>query len=81
MRPSPRPMTRPWRRCRPAAFALAALMLTPVPAAAAPASSGDGHCSQLSQTRVPGAEHQETACLDELTTAGTVTSGHTDPAD
>jgi hypothetical protein len=30
---------------------------------------------------VPGAEHQEAACLKELTTAGTVDSGHTDPAD
>ncbi|GAA1640172.1 tannase/feruloyl esterase family alpha/beta hydrolase [Kribbella alba] len=31
--------------------------------------------------RVPGAEHQEVACLDDLTTAGTVASGHTNPAD
>ena len=31
--------------------------------------------------RVPGAEYQEVACLDELTTAGTVASGHTNPAD
>jgi hypothetical protein len=30
---------------------------------------------------VPGAEHQVSACLDDLTTAGTVASGHTDPAD
>jgi hypothetical protein len=30
---------------------------------------------------VPGAEHQEVACLDDLTTAGTVASGHTNPAD
>ncbi|MGH3730565.1 MAG: tannase/feruloyl esterase family alpha/beta hydrolase [Micromonosporaceae bacterium] len=30
---------------------------------------------------VPGAAYAETACLDDLTTAGTVASGHTDPAD
>ncbi|MGH3716100.1 MAG: tannase/feruloyl esterase family alpha/beta hydrolase [Micromonosporaceae bacterium] len=30
---------------------------------------------------VPGAEHAEVACLDDLTTAGTVASGHTDPND
>jgi predicted esterase len=30
---------------------------------------------------VPGAERQVTACLDDLTTAGTVASGHTNPAD
>ena len=32
-------------------------------------------------TRVPGAEHQELAELDDLTTTGTVASGHTNPAD
>ncbi|MGW7682377.1 prolyl oligopeptidase family serine peptidase [Kribbella sp. NPDC054772] len=31
--------------------------------------------------RVPDAEHQEVARLDDLTTAGTVKSGHTNPAD
>lgn len=30
---------------------------------------------------VPGAEHQQVACLADLTTAGTVATGHTDPAD
>ncbi|WP_443333178.1 3-hydroxybutyrate oligomer hydrolase family protein [Streptomyces sp. CB03234] len=34
-----------------------------------------------SSLRVPGAAHQQIACLEELTTAGTVASGHTDPAD
>lgn len=33
------------------------------------------------QLHVPGAEHQEVACLADLTTAGTVASGHTNPAD
>lgn len=31
--------------------------------------------------RVPGAEYQQIAHLDDLTTAGTVASGHTNPAD
>ncbi|WP_410789346.1 prolyl oligopeptidase family serine peptidase [Kribbella sp. C-35] len=31
--------------------------------------------------RVPGAEYQQVAHLDDLTTAGTVASGHTNPAD
>ncbi len=31
--------------------------------------------------RVPGAEHQISACLTDLTTAGTLVSGHTDKAD
>ena len=30
---------------------------------------------------MPGAEHLEAACLDDLTTTGTVKTGHTDPAD
>ncbi|MEI8411886.1 MULTISPECIES: alpha/beta hydrolase family protein [unclassified Kribbella] len=33
------------------------------------------------QVRVPGAEFQQLAHLDDLTTAGTVASGHTNPAD
>jgi predicted esterase len=31
--------------------------------------------------KVPGAEVQKSACLDDLTTAGTATSGHTDQSD
>ncbi|TDU88070.1 3HB-oligomer hydrolase 3HBOH [Kribbella voronezhensis] len=31
--------------------------------------------------RVPGAEYREVVCLGDLTTAGTVASGHTNPAD
>ncbi len=33
------------------------------------------------KVRVPGSEHQVVACLQDLTTAGTVVSGHTNPAD
>ncbi|HEY0639183.1 MAG TPA: tannase/feruloyl esterase family alpha/beta hydrolase [Pseudonocardiaceae bacterium] len=35
----------------------------------------------MERVRVPLAEHQERACLADLTTAGTVATGHTDPAD
>ncbi|MEU4564919.1 tannase/feruloyl esterase family alpha/beta hydrolase [Actinoplanes sp. NPDC023936] len=48
-------------------------VLSPVPAAAHPAD-----CPGV---RVPGAEHAVTSCLADLTTTGTVPSGHTDPAD
>ncbi|RSM72274.1 tannase/feruloyl esterase family alpha/beta hydrolase [Actinoplanes sp. ATCC 53533] len=48
-------------------------VLLPVPAAARQAD-----CPGV---RVPGAEHSITACLADLTTTGTVPSGHTDPAD
>ncbi|MFG2727142.1 tannase/feruloyl esterase family alpha/beta hydrolase [Streptomyces canus] len=64
----------------PIALAVAALVLTPTSATAAAGSPG-GHCAHQAQLRVPGAEHQQAACLAELTTAGTVASGHTDPAD
>ncbi|MFG3497316.1 tannase/feruloyl esterase family alpha/beta hydrolase [Streptomyces sp. NPDC047928] len=74
---------------RRAALAVAVLALTvpplaPTPAAARPAQNPAGSpCSGTAphHPRVPGAAHQRTACLKELTTAGTVASGHTDPAD
>ncbi|HEX7744614.1 MAG TPA: tannase/feruloyl esterase family alpha/beta hydrolase [Micromonosporaceae bacterium] len=50
------------------------------PAAAAP-SAEDEPCARLDGLRVPGAEHRQAACLTDLTTAGTVASGHTVPAD
>jgi hypothetical protein len=64
----------------PAALAVAAVLLTTTPVTAASGIPG-GHCAHRTQLRVPGAEYQQTACLVELTTAGTVASGHTDPAD
>ncbi|MFE6196179.1 tannase/feruloyl esterase family alpha/beta hydrolase [Streptomyces sp. NPDC057838] len=77
MRLSIRPPSRSRRRRWPAAaLALAALTLTPAPATAAPEG-----CAHPTRARVPGAEHQRAACLADLTTAGTVASGHTDPAD
>ncbi|MEU1281393.1 tannase/feruloyl esterase family alpha/beta hydrolase [Streptomyces sp. NPDC005805] len=47
----------------------------------APPAGGAGHCAGVAELRVPGAQRVTAACLDELTTAGTVASGHTDPAD
>ncbi|MER8224310.1 tannase/feruloyl esterase family alpha/beta hydrolase [Streptomyces sp. NPDC094143] len=76
MHRSIRPLPRPRGRWAAAALALAALALTPAPATAAP-----DRCAHPPGVRVPGAEHQRASCLAELTTAGTVASGHTDPAD
>ncbi|MEV8020352.1 tannase/feruloyl esterase family alpha/beta hydrolase [Streptomyces sp. NPDC086554] len=57
------------------------LALTAAPSAAVPPAPAEGSCARLDRLEVPGAERQQGACLDELTTAGTVGSGHTDPAD
>ncbi|OQD55193.1 3-hexulose-6-phosphate isomerase [Streptomyces phaeoluteigriseus] len=84
--PGTAPPTRPTRR-RTALGAVAlaaAAALLPSPAdvdAAAALGSADGHCAGLARLRVPGAAHQQADCVAELTTAGTVASGHTDPAD
>ncbi|MCY0925437.1 tannase/feruloyl esterase family alpha/beta hydrolase [Streptomyces sp. H27-H1] len=64
-----------------AAVALLATALLALPAPPAAAGGAGAHCARRAQLHVPGAQHQQTDCLDELTTAGTVTSGHTDPAD
>ncbi|MGW5984637.1 3-hydroxybutyrate oligomer hydrolase family protein [Streptomyces anulatus] len=67
--------------------AVAAAVLTAwtaAPSAAAPLppeAVRPGHCSGVELIRVPGAAYQQADCLEELTTAGTVASGHTDPAD
>ncbi|HYN66238.1 MAG TPA: tannase/feruloyl esterase family alpha/beta hydrolase [Ornithinibacter sp.] len=52
--------------------------------AAAPAGAhkpGSGHCARIDKVAVTGAEHVETACLDDLTTTGTLESGDTNQAD
>ncbi len=48
--------------------------------AAAP-SARAASCKNADKVRVPGAEFQESACLDDLTTAGTQRSGHTNRSD
>ncbi|MFI1780921.1 3-hydroxybutyrate oligomer hydrolase family protein [Streptomyces rubiginosohelvolus] len=73
------------RWLRGAAVAAAVLTAwTAAPSAAAPPdrdSGRHGHCARQDVLRVPGAARQQADCLAELTTAGTVASGHTDPAD
>lgn len=44
-------------------------------------SAGSTHCARMVKLRVPGAAHQEAACLSGLTTASTEASGHTNPED
>ncbi|MGW1677791.1 tannase/feruloyl esterase family alpha/beta hydrolase [Saccharopolyspora sp. NPDC002376] len=44
-----------------------------------PTASAAQRCGP--EVRVPGAAHQESACLDDLTTTGTLASGHTVQAD
>jgi hypothetical protein len=61
---------------------LAATFATPaLPAAATPAPPAPAAARPCPNVRVPGAEHAVTSCLTDLTTAGTVLTGHTDPAD
>ncbi|MBT2472391.1 tannase/feruloyl esterase family alpha/beta hydrolase [Streptomyces sp. ISL-66] len=97
MPPAVRPVTTTKQAARAAVTAgvaavtvLAAALLTltapPARATATPTpttstSAPDSHCARRAQLRVPGAEHQQSDCVEELTTAGTTASGHTDPAD
>lgn len=59
---------------------LAPLLAASLLPAASPALA-DARCARMHEVGVPGAQHQIAACLDDLTTAGTVASGHTDAAD
>jgi hypothetical protein len=60
---------------------LATLPTLPATAASSGDQPADRHCARMGQVRVEGADKQVEACLDDLTTAGTVLSGHTDPND
>jgi hypothetical protein len=57
--------------------ALALAVSAPVALTAGPSSAGTPHCARQARLDVQGAEVQKVDCLDDLTTAGTVTSGHT----
>ncbi|XVX19210.1 tannase/feruloyl esterase family alpha/beta hydrolase [Actinomycetota bacterium] len=63
-----------------AALALVAGVTVAAPASAdKPSKPGKvGHCARQSKIAVPGAEKQVVSCLDDLTTAGTTKTGHTD---
>jgi Tannase and feruloyl esterase len=58
-----------------------AVAVLPVGALPGAASTGDGHCVRMGRVEVPGAPRQVKACLGDLTTEGTVLTGHTDPHD
>ena len=79
--------TRPaQRRARslPSAAVAALVLVGGAALGAAPAAAdkpGAGHCARIDKVVVKGAERTETACLDDLTTTGTVQTGHTNPAD
>lgn len=61
----------------------AAVLVVSGPAATADTvhSGRDSHCGRIDRLHVPMAQRQQAFCLDELTTAGTVASGHTVEAD
>ncbi|MEO6411141.1 MAG: tannase/feruloyl esterase family alpha/beta hydrolase [Pedococcus sp.] len=78
------PLTTTSRRRTAALATSAVLVIAGALAAAAPAAADKpqgGHCARQDKIQVPGAEMQKVACLDDLTTAGTVASGHTNPND
>lgn len=62
------------------ALAATAALVVSAPAATAD-KPGGGHCARQSKVAVPGAAKQKVSCLDDLTTAGTVPSGHSVAAD
>jgi len=67
-------------RVRTAVLAVAGVLA--LSAAAGPAAAAEpAGCPGLARALVPGAERQQAACLTDLTTAGTVASGHTVPSD
>ncbi|MGW4391219.1 tannase/feruloyl esterase family alpha/beta hydrolase [Streptomyces sp. NPDC004685] len=65
------------------ATALLALAASgPVPAgAAAQSGAGGAHCARQERVHVPGAALQQSACLDDLTTAALAGTPYTDTAD
>ena len=60
---------------------LAPLGLVALPAGVAAPAEVDPPCARAGRVQVPRAEVQKTACLGDLTTAGTVATGHTNPDD
>ena len=58
-----------------------AVALTTAPALTTASAAASTDCPGVDRAVVPGAERQQAACLADLTTAGTVATGHTVPAD
>lgn len=72
----------PQFRCKTLFICLIILCLTLLsPAPVLSVTAADRSCPQPASLRVPGAEHQKHACLDDLTTPGLLRSGHTVQAD
>lgn len=67
------------RRSPVLAALLAPLLAGPLVTAVPPAQA-DARCHGMDRVHVPGAQRQVAACLEDLTTAGTIASGHTVPA-
>ncbi|MPZ00496.1 MAG: tannase/feruloyl esterase family alpha/beta hydrolase [Actinophytocola sp.] len=59
---------------------LAAALAAPLITVGGTGAAAEG-CDGIGRIDVPGAVQQKQACLDDLTTAGTTTSGHTNPDD
>ncbi len=57
--------------------ALTLAVAGPLALTTGPSSAGTRHCVHQARLDVPRAEVQKADCLDDLTTAGTVASGHT----
>ncbi|HEX6248814.1 MAG TPA: tannase/feruloyl esterase family alpha/beta hydrolase [Nocardioidaceae bacterium] len=75
---------RPTTLSRPAAAAalvLGTATLAVVPSATAEPADATAHCAGQDAVMVPLAEEQKVACLDDLTTAGTTVTGHTNVND
>ncbi len=64
-----------------AAVAVVAALVPTTAVAVPPRMDGSQHCPRMALLATPGAERQLTACLDDLTTAGTTVTGHTDAND
>ncbi len=65
------------RRLTSLVLAATVALAVPVTASAAPGV----HCGRYDRLVVPGAQRTERACLDDLTTTGTLVTGHTVQAD
>ena len=60
---------------------LASLLVVPSPSDGATGARASGHCAHQRRIDVPRAPMQQVDCLDDLTTASTVATNHTDAAD
>ncbi len=72
---------RPTQLSRPAAAAAFLLGTATLAVVPSQATAGPAHCGGQSSVLVPDAEMQKVSCLEDLTTAGTTVSGHTNVND